>query len=189
MNGKLKLLALFATILVESSAETVHNLRERKLLPPRPRPLEYVAENSIILLAMCQGDCDKDKDCEVLPIELLNFFQFDLYWKLCWSHACYVLEKGWPRMLPERCRWGRSTRVLRRFQNLHGRSLWRRLLRPSRLFDPKWKWTEMSSRNTMQDQDGLCYANWIRGISWVFDLDVTCVTRWTKLDHREVLWS
>ena len=79
MNGKLKLLALFATILVESSAETVHNLRERKLLPPRPRPLEYVAENSIILLAMCQGDCDKDKDCEVLPIELLNFFQFDLY--------------------------------------------------------------------------------------------------------------
>ena len=76
MNGKLKLLALFATILVESSAETVHNLRERKLLPPRPRPLEYVAENSIILLAMCQGDCDKDK---VDTIVLLNFFQFDLY--------------------------------------------------------------------------------------------------------------
>lgn len=62
MNGKL--LALFAIILVESSAATVHNLRERKLLPPRPRPLEYVTEDPVNL-AMCKGDCDTDDDCRV----------------------------------------------------------------------------------------------------------------------------
>ena len=101
MNGKL--LALFATILVASSAATpTHNLRERKLLNPHPRPLKYVGPHAMDL-AMCQGDCDRDGDCQVRRYKLNCSISFTFDWNsVHLTHA--MLEKGWPRMLPEKGR-------------------------------------------------------------------------------------